>query len=56
MILMDMGCHLIDTARYLFGEVETVAATLGRFGQHSVGEDVAMLDFVLRADRWAVWI
>jgi predicted dehydrogenase len=44
MILMDMGCHLIDTARYLFGEVETVSATLGRFGQHSVGEDVAMLD------------
>ena len=44
MILMDMGCHLIDTARYLFGEVETVSATLGRFGQRSVGEDVAMLD------------
>jgi predicted dehydrogenase len=43
MILMDMGCHLIDTARYLIGEVQTVSATLARFGEHSIGEDVAML-------------
>jgi D-apiose dehydrogenase len=43
MILMDMGCHLIDTARYLIGEVQSVSATLARFGEHSIGEDVAML-------------
>jgi predicted dehydrogenase len=43
LILMDMGCHLIDTARYLMGEIETVSATTGRFGRASVGEDVAML-------------
>jgi D-apiose dehydrogenase len=43
LILMDMGCHLIDTARYLIGEIQTVSATIGRFGRHNVGEDVAML-------------
>jgi predicted dehydrogenase len=43
LILLEMGCHLIDTARYLIGEIQTVSATLGRFGRNSVGEDVAML-------------
>jgi predicted dehydrogenase len=43
LILMDMGCHLVDTARYLVGEIQTVSATIGRFGQASAGEDVAML-------------
>ena len=32
LILMDMGCHLVDTARYLIGEIQTVSATIGRFG------------------------
>jgi predicted dehydrogenase len=43
LILMDMGCHLVDTARYLIGEIQTVSASIGRFGRSSVGEDVAML-------------
>jgi predicted dehydrogenase len=43
LILMDMGCHLIDTARYLIGEIQTVSATIGHFGQSNIGEDVAML-------------
>jgi D-apiose dehydrogenase len=43
LILMDMGCHLVDTARYLMGEIESVAATIGHFGTHNAGEDVAML-------------
>ncbi len=43
LILLDMGCHLIDTARYLIGEVQTVSATIGRFGPRNAGEDVAML-------------
>jgi D-apiose dehydrogenase len=43
LILMDMGCHLVDTARFLFGEIETVSATIGHFGSANVGEDVAML-------------
>ncbi len=43
LILMDVGCHLVDTARSLFGEVRTVAATTARFGLETMGEDVAML-------------
>ena len=43
LILMDMGCHLVDTARYLMGEIQTVSATIGRFGRDNIGEDVAML-------------
>jgi len=43
LILLEMGCHLVDTARFLIGEVETVSALLGRFGSHSIGEDVALL-------------
>jgi predicted dehydrogenase len=43
LILLEMGCHLVDTARYLIGEIQTVSAALGRYGRNSVGEDVAML-------------
>ncbi len=43
MLLMDMGCHLVDTARYLMGEIQSVSATIGRFGRDNIGEDVAML-------------
>ena len=27
LILLEMGCHLIDTARFLIGEIQTVSAT-----------------------------
>jgi len=43
LILLEMGCHLIDTARYLIGEIQTVTATLGRFGRRNLGEDLATL-------------
>ncbi len=43
LILLEMGCHLVDTARFLIGEVETVSAALGKFGSHGIGEDVATL-------------
>jgi len=43
LVLMDMGCHLIDTARFLIGEIQTVSATIGHFGRRNVGEDLAML-------------
>ena len=44
LILLEMGCHLIDTARFLIGdEVSSVTASLARFGPHTVGEDVATL-------------
>ncbi len=43
LMLMDMGCHLVDCARFLLGEVATVSATLRRFGVSNLGEDVATL-------------
>jgi predicted dehydrogenase len=43
LILMEMGCHLIDTARYLIGEIQTVSATTSRFGSGHFGEDIATL-------------
>jgi predicted dehydrogenase len=43
LILMDMGCHLVDTARYLMGDIRSVSATIGRFGAANIGEDVAMV-------------
>ncbi|MFO0907688.1 MAG: Gfo/Idh/MocA family oxidoreductase [Isosphaeraceae bacterium] len=43
LILMEMGCHLVDTARFLMGEVESVHATTSRFGVGHPGEDVATL-------------
>lgn len=44
LILLEMGCHLVDTARYLMGEVRSVSATLGRFGPGHPGEDLATLN------------
>ena len=43
LILMEMGCHLVDTARSLLGEVRSVSATTARFGTGHPGEDVATL-------------
>ncbi len=48
--LLEMGCHLVDTARFLIGEVETVFAALGKFGSHSIGEDVATLSLQFASD------
>jgi predicted dehydrogenase len=43
LILLEMGPHLIETARYLAGEVATVFAQLDRFGSGHPGEDAATL-------------
>ncbi len=43
LILLEMGCHLVDTARFLIGEIQTVAATLGKFGWNSIGEHMVTL-------------
>lgn len=43
LILFEMGPHLIDTARFLLGEIQDVAARLARFGDGHLGEDVALL-------------
>lgn len=44
LILLEMGPHLVDTARFLLGEVAAVRATLGQFGPGHPGEDLALLD------------
>lgn len=43
LILLEMGPHLVDTARFLLGEVASISAQLGRFGDGHPGEDVATL-------------
>lgn len=43
LILYEMGPHLIDTARYLMGEVSHVAAVVDRFGDGHIGDDAATL-------------
>jgi D-apiose dehydrogenase len=40
LILLEMGCHLVDTARFLLGDVRAVTARAARLGGHP-GEDVA---------------
>jgi predicted dehydrogenase len=46
LILMEMGCHLIDTARFLLGEIATVFAQLLRAAEGHAGEDIATLSVV----------
>jgi predicted dehydrogenase len=43
LVLLEMGPHLIDMARYLLGEIVRVTAQLHRFGTGHPGEDVATL-------------
>lgn len=40
-ILTDMGSHILDTARFLFGEAETLACQIHRVHPDIKGEDVA---------------
>jgi D-apiose dehydrogenase len=44
-ILQDLGIHIIDIARYLFGEVTTLSASTTRVNTNIRGEDVATLMF-----------
>jgi predicted dehydrogenase len=43
LIVLEMGCHLIDAARFLVGEIQTVTAAMGRYAPGHRGEDVATL-------------
>jgi predicted dehydrogenase len=43
LILLEMGCHLVDTARFLLGEIRAVSAAVNRFGEGHEGDDVATL-------------
>jgi D-apiose dehydrogenase len=40
-ILTDIGSHILDTARFLFGEAETLACHIHRVRRDIQGEDVA---------------
>lgn len=40
-ILMDMGTHILDSARMLFGEAESLLCTTARIHREIQGEDVA---------------
>jgi D-apiose dehydrogenase len=42
-ILQDLGIHIIDIARFLFGEVDTLSASTTRINPKIRGEDVATL-------------
>jgi predicted dehydrogenase len=42
-IIEDLGIHILDVARFLFGEVVTLAATTQRVNQGIRGEDVATM-------------
>jgi D-apiose dehydrogenase len=42
-ILQDLGIHIIDIARFLFGEVKTMSASTTRINPNINGEDVATL-------------
>ncbi len=42
LIIYEMGIHLYDTARYLFGEPTAVFADLHRISPHIKGEDMAL--------------
>jgi D-apiose dehydrogenase len=52
LLLFEMGPHLVDTARFLMGEVSAVSATLGTFGPGHAGDDVGQLS--LRFESGAV--
>lgn len=42
LIIYEMGVHLYDTARYLFGEAASIYADLHRVSPHIAGEDMAV--------------
>jgi len=48
-ILMDVGTHLLDASRFLFGEVESVYCTIDRVNQEIRGEDMATVAMKLKS-------
>jgi predicted dehydrogenase len=47
-VLADMGSHILDVARFLFGEAEAVHCRTARIHAHVKGEDVATVVLHLR--------
>ncbi len=47
-ILTDIGSHILDTARFLFGEAESLSCRTHRIHQDIKGEDVATVMMTMR--------
>ncbi len=43
LIVYELGVHYLDTARYLFGEAQSIYANLRRISPRIVGEDLAVV-------------
>lgn len=48
-ILTDMGSHIFDVARFLFGEAETMYCQTARIHKHIKGEDVACASLKMKS-------
>jgi predicted dehydrogenase len=48
-VLTDMGSHVLDVARFLFGEAESLYCQAGRVHRHIRGEDVATVMLRMRS-------
>jgi predicted dehydrogenase len=48
-VLTDMGSHVLDVARFLFGEAESLCCHTGRVHRHIKGEDVATVMLRMRS-------
>jgi predicted dehydrogenase len=53
-VLADMGSHVLDTARFLFGEAEAVHCRTARVHPHIKGEDVATVVLHMRSGATVV--
>ena len=53
-VLTDMGSHVLDVARFLFGEAEAVHCRTARVHAHIKGEDVATVVLHMRSGATVV--
>ncbi len=53
-IIEDLGIHILDTARFLLGDVEALTARTRRVNQNIAGEDVATMLLQHEADAASV--
>ena len=54
LVLADMGSHVLDVARFLFGEAESLACRTSRVHPHIEGEDVATVLLGMRSGATVV--
>ncbi len=53
-ILTDMGSHILDTVRFLFGEVDSLACQIQRVRKDICGEDVATLLLQMKSEMTVI--